>query len=213
VLPSFGGIILLVAEIQKGGELGVGLKNYIPAVSPVAAVGAAAGNILFAAKADAAVSSVAPLDEDFCLIDEFDGSNPRRGVCSQTGRTRKSGGNACFLGRINADALPFFVQTLEPDNPGDLGKQGAVLAEADILPGMDFGAVLANQDGPGLDQLAPVPLYAETLAGAVPPVSGTALSLFMSHKNLQGKFEVISLKLEVESYRRRTRISNFGRSL
>ena len=57
----------------------VGLQDYIPAFSPVAAVGASAGNKLFTAKADAAVSSVSTFDEDFCLIDEFDGWNPRRG--------------------------------------------------------------------------------------------------------------------------------------
>jgi hypothetical protein len=162
--------MLLIAKIKKSRELGVGLQDYIPAFAPVAAVGAAAGNILFSPKADAAVSSVSPFDEDFCLIDEFDGSNPRRDG-SRTGRSRKSGRNACFLGRVNADALAFFVQTFEFDNPGDLGKQGAILADADILAGMDFGAVLANQDGPRLDQLATEPLYAETLAGAVPPVS------------------------------------------
>jgi hypothetical protein len=188
-----------VPKIQKSGELGVGLQDHVPAVSSVAAVGAAAGNKLFAAKADAAVSSVAPLDEDFCLIDEFDGSNPRRGAWAQTGRTRKSGRNACFLGRVNADALPFLVQPLELDNSGDLGKQGAVLADADILSGVDFGPVLADQDGPGLDQLAPVPLYAEALPGAVAPVSRTSLPLFMGHENLP-KSSKQSMKIQILNF-------------
>ena len=73
VLSSFPGIMLLVAKIEKGRKLPIGPQDYVPAFSPVAAVGASAGNKLFAAKADAAVSSISPFDEDFCLIDEFDG--------------------------------------------------------------------------------------------------------------------------------------------
>jgi hypothetical protein len=51
------------------------LQNHIPAFSPVAAVGAPAGNKFFTAKAAAAFSSISAFYEDFCLIDKFDGSN------------------------------------------------------------------------------------------------------------------------------------------
>jgi len=67
--------MLLISKIQKGCKLAVGPQNHIPALSPVAAVGASAGNVFFAAKADAAVSSVSPFDEDFYFIDKFDGWN------------------------------------------------------------------------------------------------------------------------------------------
>ena len=77
VLTSFGVVMLAVTKIEEGGKLAVGLQNYVPAFSPVAAVGTSAGNILFAAKTDAAVSSIAGLDEDFYFIDELDRSDSR----------------------------------------------------------------------------------------------------------------------------------------
>ncbi|HXZ36400.1 MAG TPA: hypothetical protein VEL68_10305 [Thermodesulfobacteriota bacterium] len=55
----------------------VGLQNHIPAFSPIAAIGTSAGNVFFTAKADAAVSSIAGLDENFGFIDELDRSDPR----------------------------------------------------------------------------------------------------------------------------------------
>jgi hypothetical protein len=75
VLSSFGVIMLAVTKIEEGGELAVGFEDYIPAVSPVAAVGAAPGNKLLTAKTDTTVPSVASLDEDFYFIDELDRSD------------------------------------------------------------------------------------------------------------------------------------------
>jgi hypothetical protein len=72
VLSSFGEIMLLVVEIDEGRELAVGLKNHVPAFPPVAAIGSPAGNIFFAAKANATLSSVSGFDEDFCFINKFD---------------------------------------------------------------------------------------------------------------------------------------------
>jgi hypothetical protein len=75
VLSSFGVIMLAVTKIEEGGELAVGLQDYIPAIPPVAAVGAAVGDILLTAKTDATVPSVSSLDEDFYFIDELDRSD------------------------------------------------------------------------------------------------------------------------------------------
>jgi hypothetical protein len=75
VLSSFGVVFLVVAKIEEGGELAVGFQDYIPAVSPVASVGATAGNKLFTAKTDTTVPSVPGLDEDFHFIDELDRSD------------------------------------------------------------------------------------------------------------------------------------------
>jgi hypothetical protein len=77
VLASFGVVLLAVPKIEEGGELPVGLQNHVPAFSPVAAVGTSAGNVLFMAKTDAAVSSIAALDEDFGFIDELNRSDSR----------------------------------------------------------------------------------------------------------------------------------------
>ncbi len=75
VLSSSGVVLLVVAKIEEGGELTVGLQDDIPALSPVAPVGASVGNILLTAKTDAAVPSVSSLDEDFYFIDELDRSD------------------------------------------------------------------------------------------------------------------------------------------
>jgi hydrogenase-4 membrane subunit HyfE len=77
VLASFGVVLLAVPKIEEGGELPVGLQKHVPAFSPVAAVGTSAGNVLFMAKTDAAVSSIAALDEDFGFIDELNRSDSR----------------------------------------------------------------------------------------------------------------------------------------
>jgi hypothetical protein len=71
--------MLAVTKIEKGGELTVGLQNHVPAFSAVASVGTSAGNVLFTAKTDTAVSSIAGLDEDFDFIDELDRSDSRSG--------------------------------------------------------------------------------------------------------------------------------------
>jgi hypothetical protein len=69
--------MLLVSKIQKGRQLVVSLQDHVPALSPVAAIGAPAGNKFFTAKAAAAFSSISAFDEDFCFIDKFDGSSLR----------------------------------------------------------------------------------------------------------------------------------------
>jgi len=75
VLASLGVIMLAVTKIEEGGELAVGFQNHVPAITPVAAVGTPAGNILLTAKADATFSPIAGLDEDFYFIDKLDRSD------------------------------------------------------------------------------------------------------------------------------------------
>ena len=72
VLASFGVVKVAVTKIEEGGKLAVGLQDHVPAFSAVAAVRASPGNVFLTAKADATVSSVSGLDEDFGFIDEFD---------------------------------------------------------------------------------------------------------------------------------------------
>jgi hypothetical protein len=76
VLTSLGVVMLLVTKIEKRGKLAVSPQGYVPALSSVAAVGPAPGNVFFTPKAEAAVSSVSGFDEDFRFIDEFDRSTP-----------------------------------------------------------------------------------------------------------------------------------------
>jgi hypothetical protein len=63
-------VMLLISEIQKGSELTGRAKDDIPAVSAVAAIGTAPGNVLLPSEGNAAVSTVPGLDEYFDLIDK-----------------------------------------------------------------------------------------------------------------------------------------------
>jgi hypothetical protein len=63
-------VMLLISKIQKGPELSGRAEDDIPAVSAVAAVGTAPGNVLLPSEGDAAVSAVPGLDEYFYLIDK-----------------------------------------------------------------------------------------------------------------------------------------------
>ena len=58
-------------------------------------------------------------------------------------------------------------------------KERVIPAEADVLPGVDPGADLANQDRASGDFLATEDLGASSLSIGVTTVARTALSLFM----------------------------------
>src|SRR5690606_21498364 len=64
----------LVAEVDQGVEVLVGLQPDAAAVSPVTAVGAALGNELLPPEAHAAVAALAGGHGDFGFVDEFHGS-------------------------------------------------------------------------------------------------------------------------------------------
>ena len=47
--------------------------------------------------------------------------------------------------------------------PLNESEQGVILAEADVLTRMEFGAALANEDVPGEDHLSAIAFYTQTL--------------------------------------------------
>jgi hypothetical protein len=61
-------------------------------------------------------------------------------------------------------------------------EEGVVAAPSDVSARVEFGAPLPDDDSPGPDLLATVPLHAETLRIAVPTVSARAYALFMCHR-------------------------------
>ena len=75
MLASFGVVKLAIMKIKEGRKLAVGFEDHVPAFSPVAAIRSSPGNVFLAAKANATVSSVSGLDEDFSFIDKFDRSD------------------------------------------------------------------------------------------------------------------------------------------
>ena len=71
---------------------------------------------------------------------------------------------------INANLLFLSGLVFKLHNTRDYRKNGVIATESDILPGVEVGAALTDEDFPGLDDLATVPLDAQSLADTVPAV-------------------------------------------
>jgi hypothetical protein len=69
-LAVFRFVMFLVPEVEQSAEASGGLDDDAPAVAPVSAIGAAAGNELFSTKATGAIAAVTGFDQDLDLIDE-----------------------------------------------------------------------------------------------------------------------------------------------
>ena len=78
------------------------------------------------------------------------------------------------------------VAAVEADVAVGKGKKGVVPAHADVVAGVELGAALADKDGAGGDELAPVALHAEALAVTVATVACRPLTFFMCHDGLLG---------------------------
>lgn len=61
------------------------------------------------------------------------------------------------------------------------GEKGVVVADSDIVAGMEARSALADQNGSRGDGLAVIPLDAETLAVAVASVLTGSLTFLMCH--------------------------------
>ena len=71
VLAALGLEAALMAEVDQGTDVLVGLDPHIAAIAAVAAIGATQRNELLAAKADAAIATIAGYDINFCFVYEF----------------------------------------------------------------------------------------------------------------------------------------------
>jgi hypothetical protein len=176
--------MLLVPEVEKRGELAIGLEDHVSAFPPIAAIGSPPGNILFAAKAEATVTSISSFDEDFRFIDEFDRTNPCRFLRPSAGLSWAMGSDlsSFYRSSLNADLLPIPVQALEGDDAVDLGKEREIFPHPDICSRMDVRAPLPNQDRSGENPLSPKAFHSQSLTGAVAAVPRTSLPLFVSHR-------------------------------
>lgn len=56
---------------------------------------------------------------------------------------------------INAHLFSQLAQTLKGDLPIDFGIEGVIFSYTHVVPGMDLGALLPNQDIAGADNLPP----------------------------------------------------------
>jgi hypothetical protein len=83
---------------------------------------------------------------------------------------------------LDADS-PALAVSLKYHSAGYPGKESMVTALAAILPRPEFIAALAHQNAPGLNYFPAEGLNAQTLARAIPAVSGTTLTFSMSHNS------------------------------
>ena len=156
--------------VDEGVAVDARAQMHRAAAPAVAAVGAAAGNELLAAKAHAAAPAVTRLNLDVDLVDEHTLRRcTRAGLNAGWYRLRRIG--RCSLGRVDADEPPPRAVVLERDAAGALGEKGVVLAETDIDTGPESAAVLSHQDGSALDQVPVEALDAKPLSLTVPPIS------------------------------------------
>src|ERR1051325_4516961 len=84
---------------------------------------------------------------------------------------------------FDADELAEPSALPEHDHAGYAGKQGVVLADADVFAGFEAGAALPDQDGASGYELPPERLYAEPLRIRIAPVFRTAKT-FLCAMNL-----------------------------
>ena len=83
---------------------------------------------------------------------------------------------------VNAYALAAAMLRFETKNAVDLCKQGIVLADADIVAGVEMGTTLTNEDIACKNELTVRTLGSETFGFAVAAVAGTTNALFVCKK-------------------------------
>lgn len=134
-----GPVFTFVAEIDECGQVGVCADNNIPASAAISSIGASAGYKFLSAKTDAAVSARPRFHIDLDAVDE---SHRSRAVWW------------ILLDAVDADLFAAFALALELDDPVDLGKEGVVFTQPDVVACVDLGTTLANEDVTRADKLA-----------------------------------------------------------
>ena len=80
--------------------------------------------------------------------------------------------------------FPRFAETLVLHDAIDERIQCVVASSADIQAGMDLGTPLANDDGPGSNNLPGVPLHTKPLRITVPTILRTSNTLLVCHSSI-----------------------------
>ena len=71
ILPIFGVVLALIAEVHQGRQVIIRLKHHIAAAAAIAAIGAAGCHKLFAVKTDRAVAALACVYPNGCNINKI----------------------------------------------------------------------------------------------------------------------------------------------
>jgi hypothetical protein len=132
-------------------------ENDVSTSTAVTAVWPAFGDKFLAAKAQAAVPSLACLDPEFCGIDKH-----RRGT---TGA-----GWPELLGGLYTDESAVPCLSFKLDCSTGLRKQGMVISQPDIVTGMENSPSLADQDFAGINELPGKPFHAQAASGTIAPI-------------------------------------------
>jgi hypothetical protein len=102
-----------------------------------------------------------------------------RGKCRKNRKKTKNGlilGNYAYLPLTGAMVLVKHFSVYQ-------SKESMVTAATYVIPGMNLGPTLPDQDVPGPGDLPAEDFYAQVFRVAVAPVGGTAAAFFMCHKN------------------------------
>src|SRR5215471_12588293 len=95
---------------------------------------------------------------------------------------RAFSGKRFCLGRHHADGLlAVWALEIELDPAVHLRVKRVVLADADVVAGMNLGSALADDDAAGGDELPAVALHAEALGLGIAAVAGAAACLLVCH--------------------------------
>ena len=145
-----------------------GDQNHVAAATAVAAAGTAARDKFLAPERKAAIAAVAGFHLDSYFIDKHIG----RGSGKQ--RALREAAAERELARLNADEFAEAAAVAKLDDAGDLGKQGIVLAAADILAGLDTACRAAGREWTRQSPFPAEGLHAQPLGIGIAPVFGTA---------------------------------------
>jgi len=78
------------------------------------------------------------------------------------------------------------VSLIKADPTVGESEESVIPAHADVLPGLKFGAALADNDGAGGDGFATKAFHAQPLTAAIATISCRSLSFFMGHDGFLG---------------------------
>jgi hypothetical protein len=152
------------------------LDDNVSALSTIATIGAAARNEFLAAKTYTAAAAIAGDDADFYFIDELHLAPARPSL--PFSRQKKSPvrgfidtNSATKLGRQHVNPLALLVEAIVPNNPVDLGEQREVPTHTHILPRVDTGSQLSDDNVAGPHGFAAKHFNSASLPLAVAPVA------------------------------------------
>src|SRR5579875_272705 len=157
----FGGKLLLIAEVDQGGDAGIGFKDDIATFAAVAPGRPALGHVLFPPPRDKTVAALT-------------GGHGYRGLINEL---------RVALERQSDDVDVRSVAGVRELDPAlDQREERVVLSDADAAPRMKLRPALPHDDVAGDDELAPKPLHSQTLGIRVATVAGRAGALLRGEK-------------------------------